>query len=335
MHSAILTRDAANNKYMAMYNGHVLAKSGSKEYVVQSIVNGLSAKARQMNVTQIIDKTGNDVVDINHTTQHNKAKIVFNINERFGFLGTLTRMVINGTAPSLLITGPGGYGKTYSVLHEIKEAGLTFTTDFESSTDATNGDDDQEETQNPADVHIVKGFSTAKGLYRTLYENNGRLIIFDDCDSIFRNQDAVNILKGALDSYDERWISWNAEPRVGDSNPLPKKFLFEGRIIFISNLNQSQMDGAIKSRSLRVDLEMTTSEKIDRMYTIVNGGSFMKDANIDFEIQLLAVNFLEKYQDDATELSMRTLISVTKIIVDAQNNGVANWEKLALYTITA
>ena len=34
---------------------------------------------------------------------------------------------------------------------------------------------------------MVKGYSTAKGLYRTLFENNGMVIIFDDCDSILKD----------------------------------------------------------------------------------------------------------------------------------------------------
>lgn len=332
-----------DGKFVAMFNGKRIAKSGSKDYVMQSITSGLNTKAKELGISTYMDLTGtsNSAPSIiSEAANPAKPAIYFSINERFEFLGTLARMVIHEAAPSLLVTGPGGYGKTFSVTKEITEAGLTFTTDFpdveESEPDEEDdGEAEPKEPQEAADVHIVKGFSTAKGLYRTLYENNGKLIIFDDCDSVFRDKNAVNILKGALDSYEERWVSWNAEARPGDRNPLPKKFLFTGRIIFISNLNQSQVDGAIKSRCLRVDLNMTTPEKIERMHTIVESGYFMKDSGISIEKQRQAVNFLDEHKYDATELSMRTLISVTKILVEAETNGATDWKRLALYNITA
>ena len=56
-------------------------------------------------------------------------------------------------------------------------------------------------------VHF-KGRATAAGLFVTLYENCDKIIILDDCDSVFKDADAVNILKGALDSYDTRNISY-------------------------------------------------------------------------------------------------------------------------------
>jgi hypothetical protein len=62
---------------------------------------------------------------------------------------------------------------------------------------------------NPKKVFTqIKGFSTAKNMFRTLYENNGSTIIFDDCDSILKDAIAINILKAALDSYDKRVITW-------------------------------------------------------------------------------------------------------------------------------
>lgn len=45
------------------------------------------------------------------------------------------------------------------------------------------------------------------GLYMALFINRDKLIVFDDCDSVFGNIDSVNILKAALDSYDTRMVS--------------------------------------------------------------------------------------------------------------------------------
>ena len=112
-------------------------------------------------------------------------KETFSINERFEFLDDLTSMVVTGVTPSLVVTGPGGNGKTNSVKRTIKNNKLTEN-----------------------DFIFIKGYSTPRGLYNTLYDNNGKLIIFDDCDSVLDDKTSKNILKSALDSYEERTISW-------------------------------------------------------------------------------------------------------------------------------
>ena len=112
----------------------------------------------------------------------------FNINQRFDLLQNMTLMVINEVTPSLILVGEGGLGKTHSVMSFIEDCGLQ-----------------------PVEYVVFKGYSTARGLYNTLYDNNGKLIIFDDCDSILEDKVALNILKSALDSYSKRTISWMAK----------------------------------------------------------------------------------------------------------------------------
>jgi len=101
----------------------------------------------------------------------------YTINQKFEFLNKLTSMVIDGITPSLIICGPGGLGKTHTVLNTIEQKELY-----------------------PFEWQMIKGYSTARGLYNTLFDNNGKLIIFDDCDSVLEDKVAINILKGALDS---------------------------------------------------------------------------------------------------------------------------------------
>ena len=172
----------------------------------------------------------------------------FDINQRFEFLNNLTKMVVNGLTPSIIVLGQGGLGKTHSVTSTI------------------NSNDMSED-----DYVFFKGYSTARGLYNTLYDNNGKLIVFDDCDSILEDKVALNILKSALDSYDKRTISWMA--KMSKNEEYPQQFDFTGRIIFISNKSKEKIDGAILSRSLSIDLTMTADDKIERMNKN-NPGSF-------------------------------------------------------------
>mgnify|MGYP003333563376 CR=1 FL=1 len=173
---------------------------------------------------------------------------------------------------------------------------------------------------------IIKGFSTAKGLYRTLFECNDMTIVFDDCDSILKDPVALNILKSALDSYGKRIISWNADMRDDD---LPRSFNFEGRVIFISNMTQDSIDQAIRSRSMLIDLSMTADQKIERMETIAKSDSFLPE--YDKNIKQDALNLIRELKGSAKEISLRTLISVSKI----RASNPKDYKDLAEYMICA
>ena len=223
----------------------------------------------------------------------------FDINQRFGFFNDLTSMVVNGATPSLVVLGEGGLGKSYSVTKTIK---------------ANNLED--------MDYVFFKGYSTARGLYNTLYDNNGKLIVFDDCDSVLDDKVAVNILKSALDSYDKRTISWMS--KVSKSDEYPQHFDFTGRIIFISNKSKDKIDEAILTRSLTVDLTMTPDDKISRMEAIL--GSILPE--YDMADKRAALEFLKSVKDEVS-LNMRMLIMVTKMCLQYPDT----WRNLATYMV--
>ena len=239
----------------------------------------------------------------------------FGINQRFAFVEKLVTMVANRVQPSAVITGEGGLGKTYTVKETLAKCGIEDLTAVMAEAEESYGEG----------YVMVKGYSTAKGLYRTLFENNGSIIVFDDCDSILKDATALNILKGALDSYDTRWVSWNSEMK--ESDDLPRTFEFTGSIIFISNMSQDQIDQAVRSRSMMIDLSMTDDQKIDRMEHIATEGGFLESYTLEQKMD--ALQLLREIKDDVKELSLRTLISVTKI--RATND---DWKDLATYMLT-
>jgi hypothetical protein len=136
----------------------------------------------------------------------------FDVNQRFQYIETLVDMVIKEKSKSVIISGSGGLGKTFTVLAKLKEAGLVDKADTDHECDAFCVDpDDPDSVCTIGDYVMVKGFSTPKGLYRVLYENRTKLIVFDDVDSVWENPTTLNLLKSALDSYDVRRISWLSE----------------------------------------------------------------------------------------------------------------------------
>jgi hypothetical protein len=208
-------------------------------------------------------------------------------------------MVALGATPSLIVTGEGGLGKTHTVTETIKDNSLS-----------------------ESEWVTFKGYSTPRGLYNTLFDHNGKLILFDDCDSVLEDKVSVNILKSALDSYETRQITWMT--RMAKSDEYPNQFNFTGRVIFISNKNKSKIDGAILSRSLTVDLTMTPSEKIERMRFILN--DILPEYSI--EVKSDSLNFLEQMKESAN-LNLRTLIMISKIRAQFPDK----WQNLATYMI--
>jgi hypothetical protein len=208
-------------------------------------------------------------------------------------------MVVNNTTPSLIVTGEGGLGKTHSVTETIKSNDLS------------------------EDRYVFfKGYSTARGLYNTLYDNNDILIIFDDCDSVLDDKVALTILKSALDSYEMRTISWMAKMNKNDE--YPQQFEFTGRIIFISNKSISAVNEAIRSRSLTVDLTMTPSDKIERMSAILE--NILPEYQLEFKKE--ALDFLSEVCNEVS-VNMRMLIMITKM----RYNYPDRWKDLASYMV--
>jgi hypothetical protein len=287
-------------KYTAISNGKVIAKSGSQEYLA----------GRILQLGYILE----NVV----SASPNAPKVdEFGINQRFDFVRQMVGMVASKTIASAVITGQGGLGKTHTVLRELESTGMTNVTDlaaFEVGTKikSTNA------------YRIIKGFSTAKGLYRALFEGNGMVLVFDDCDSVLKDPVALNLLKGALDSYSERYISWNADIRDED---LPRSFKFDGAVIFISNMDLETIDQAVRTRALCVDVSMTEEQKVERMQVIIKDEDFMPE--IDLAVKKEALDFIQSILKSINNLSLRSLIATIKI----RSKG-GDWKSLAKYVLT-
>lgn len=241
----------------------------------------------------------------------------WSINQRFGFVTDMVRMVAQGEQASVIICGPGGLGKSHTVVTALKEQGLK---DISLLNEFDIGDNINTESA----FRVIKGYSTPKGLYRALYENKDGVIVFDDCDSVLKDAVSLSLLKAALDSYSKRVISWRADLKDED---LPTTFEFNGRVVFISNMASTQMDQAIITRSLSVDLSMTRQQKIERMQHLLTQKNFMPEYNMALKQD--AMTLIDTLKDSVKELSLRTLIQVTKI--RKANNG--NWRELAEYAI--
>jgi len=222
--------------------------------------------------------------------------------DMFAGMTGMAAMVAKKISPSLVITGQPGLGKTYQVVAMLEQMGMRENWDF---------------------VH-VKGRASAAGMFITLYENRDKLIIFDDCDSVFRDVDAVNVLKGALDSYDRRVISWiSAKPlKDGDGDEMPRSFTFTGQVIFISNMDISRIDPAIRSRSFVTDISLTNEQMIQRMRALLKDIEPKAPMSQKAEALEALIAAYETYA--GVELNFRSLIKSIRI----RQAGFGNWKQM-------
>jgi len=242
-------------------NGKLLAKNiQTGEYAEKGLIRDIQLRAAiDRNEVLIVSPTGRVSRMAKATTstppKSSKLSFVSVLDNRdpsimFANLESLTKMVGRGIQPSLVITGMAGVGKTHLLKETLTNMGLRESHEFEH----------------------FKGKATPAGLYMTLYANSDKIIVLDDCDSVFKDDDAVNILKAALDSYDTRQISYISSKPLKDEfgEPIPSRFEFTGKIIFISNINQSKLDPAIRSRSFVADISMNTGQMFTRMEQLMS-----------------------------------------------------------------
>lgn len=346
---ATISWNKEKEKYELVAKGKTIVRSSKSDYLMRLVTEQkhpkiLAAKIDEAKIVstapadfEITSPTGKNLVVGPKGADKTYSASKFTIAERFDFMEQLIGMVINKSAKSILVTGEGGVGKTYSVLSCLISAGKIdinkLMPSIENLKIAVPDTEVEMETKVMAQINkpkgdyiIIKGHSTAKSLYRLLFENRDRIIIFDDCDSILNDKTSLNLLKAALDSYEERWVSWHAESPFGETD-LPTTFKFNGSIIFVSNMSLKKMDDAVKTRCFKVDLSMTTPQRIERMRAVLE--HVMPDVPYDHRLE--AMNLLDKYQDLTDDVNFRSLMNVISIRVDPT---VKDWKKLSKFALT-
>jgi hypothetical protein len=248
-------------------------------------------------------------------------EILARLKERFEILNEMTRAVKAGTVRAMIVSGPPGVGKSYGVEAVLQKDDL-FT----------------KLAERKPKFEVVKGAMSALGLYAKLYEfsDRGNVVVFDDCDSILLEDLSLNILKGALDSSEKRFISWNTDSRLLRSEGIPDRFEFKGSAIFITNIKfdhvrskklRDHLD-ALESRCHYIDLQMDTDrEKLLRIKQIVQEGMLQSYEFEEIQKDEI-VNFITENAPKLRELSLRMVLK----IADLRKSFPLNWTAMAKTT---
>lgn len=252
-------------------------------------------------------------------TTETDAQIRVKLAERFAAMDTMTGATLSGSNKSLIISGPPGVGKSYGVMKlaaEYEKKGHT--------------------------VEVIRGFVRPTGLYKTLYENRFShcVVVFDDSDSVFMDEIALNMLKTACDMTRSRKLHWLAETRMEDEggDKLPRSFEFEGSVIFITNYDfdylikkgnkMSNHFEAMISRSIYLDLAMKSRrDYMVRIEQVMEEG-MLKDLNLSELAGVELLSFMNKNVDQLRELSLRMVTKLANLLKMDRND----WQRLARIT---
>lgn len=243
------------------------------------------------------------------------------IATRFEILDEMAAACIKGDVRAMIVSGPPGVGKSFGVEAQLEKASL-----FDKLANKRQR------------YEVVKGAMTALGLYAQLYRysDKGNILVFDDCDSVFGDELALNILKAALDSGKRRRICWNSDSRLLRDEGIPNSFEYKGSAIFITNLKFANVRSkklqdhleALESRCHFIDLTIDTER--DKMLRIrqvnrdADGGLF-KDYNFQNNESEEIFNFMEKNIKRLRELSIRMALK----IADLHKISPNKWQVLA------
>ena len=244
------------------------------------------------------------------------------IKTRFNILDDMAKATIAGDIRAMIVSGPPGVGKSYGVEQQMEKASL-----FDQLTNSRTS------------YEVVKGAMTALGLYAVLYKYSDakNVLVFDDCDSVFADDLALNILKAALDSGKSRKICWNSDSSLLNREGIPNSFEFKGSAIFITNLKFDN----IKSKKLQDHLEalqsrchfldLTIDNARDKMLRIkqvdrdCTDGLFADYKFKNGESEMI-FDFMEENAEKLREISMRMALKIADLFKIQKND---NWKMLA------
>jgi hypothetical protein len=253
-----------------------------------------------------------------HVRAESDGEIDARLRERFDILNILTQAALFGDARSVIISGPAGLGKSFSV---EKELGVW----------------DPEQVNHT----FVKGFVRPTGLYKMLYDHRerGKVLVFDDADAIFFDDVSLNLLKGVCDTTNIRKVSWLAETNMetDEGEKVPRSFVFEGTIVFITNLDFDDMIDrghrlaphmqALVSRSHYIDLTMKTKrDYMVRIRQVVADGMLI-DQGLSVEQESAVMDYIGEKQNVLRELSLRMVVKIGNLVKTGKD-----WKKIANVT---
>lgn len=191
----------------------------------------------------------------------------------FDELTDFVTLIGKGMLNSLIVTGDGSIGKSFNADKILDQFGK----------------------KNETWVKI-SGKQTLKSIYTTLWENRDKIVVFEDCDGIFKDAQILDLLNTIFNNGSSKDVEWHEkdedfvytadlddnaeiENRVQDwstnnkgKDGIPSHFIFNGGVILISKLKKLDIfkkDSSLLSKCTCIDIMICAEDVLKRMETIL------------------------------------------------------------------
>lgn len=265
----------------------------------------------------------------------------------FEDIKTVTEFVAKGGSKSLIICGEGGIGKTYEVTSTLKrvlgEVGDKYT------------------------YHSGAKISP-RSFFASVFRERDVLQVWDEADDILKQDDTIMMLKPALDTSGKPAMEYvtNTLPMTGKNeaeirdycsqcddadallftnNPnklkegemvYPSKFYFDGSMIFISNMRAAEIEGAIKSRSIFIDVYLCARDMYNRIKSIMKA-KYSNKSDEELETFLEALGMaIPDTDEEVTYMTpeiarKRKPLTIRSAVIGMalKDAGVESWQRIA------
>jgi len=239
------------------------------------------------------------------------------ISDRFDVLELLTHGVIERQIKAMIVSGAAGIGKTYTIDRMLMDA---------------------ENAGKVTKFSMMTGSCTAVGLYLQLWahQNEGNVLVLDDIDSIFDDQEALNLLKGALDTGRARNISWLGASKFLKDEGADQTFEFNGTVIFITNVNFDERIAkggklavhyeALISRCMYLDLGIhSMREVLIRIKQVIKSTDMMRKLGVNEKQTSEMMTWMDSNLNNLRKVDLRTMIKLSQAVKASPKN----WDRIA------
>lgn len=256
-----------------------------------------------------------------HSLVTTDDEIVERLKTRFEVLRAMATALKEDAIRALIVVGPPGLGKSFTVEDALKNASVA---------DMLRGE---------VKYEVMRGSISPLGMYKSLYEHreSNSVIVFDDCDASLKDPLVLDLLKVALDTTKNRVVQWNTNSRVLEKEGIPNNFLFEGGCVVITNIKFERTRGqvgdhlaAVQDRSHYIDLEIdSVREKLVWCKHLLYNGNMLKSYGFE-QVQIDEIyEFMVQHQHKLREVSLRTAIK----IADLRKVFPKHWRETAMVTV--
>jgi hypothetical protein len=159
-------------------------------------------------------------------------------------------------------------------------------------------------------------------------KERGKILLIDDADSLVgpkAPEDAINILKGALDSTTDdeggRIVTYGVSGKLVDDEgiDIPKRMSYKGGIIIITNYTAGQLDSALKGRSFIQDIKFSVDDVLNLIGRML---PTLGDDTMSMSAKEKSLAYIKELSETGAnvEISFRTFLICAKLYQAAEHD---------------